>query len=707
MSRTDVAATRYLPPRNSQLWLLLSLSLCMVPLALELPLWLIAVWGLVVFWRWQIFRGRWSVPNTPIKTLLVFSSGLGLWLSYGRFQGLEPMASLLVLALLLKWLEQQRLRDTLVVVYLGFVMVALQFLFGQTLLISLYAAVCVWLLLAALLALYQPQGHLKPARTARLAGRLLLHALPLMLLMFLVMPRLGSLWAVPSPSHSARSGMSDSMAPGDFSRLSKSGGVAFRVDFDGPKPPQEQLYWRGLVFSDFDGRRWRQAPTSRDLNRYSGEASVVWGRARLNKAGRSLAWQSASEALAESVDYRITLEPTQQRWVYSLPVVTDFRSESAAAGLRLGLSREQYLLAQEPVRVRSQYSVSSVLSYRWSPEALTAFERRRVLGLPSDFNPQTQARAELWRQQADSDSAYVERVLAHYRASFVYTLEPPRLGRDSVDEFLWRDLDEGGQQGFCEHFASSFVVMMRAAQIPARVVVGYMGGEYNEQGDYLVVHQYDAHAWAEVWLPGEGWTRVDPTAAVAPERVRQSLGELQLDGVDKLLSLGRYRNFAWVSQLRMQWDGLNYAWHKAVMGFDSERQGKLLTDLLGGVSPLKMVLLVLGSGASFLALISLHLWWRNCPPRPAPLLHVFVRFERLLARKGLERLPGETPGIFARRAQQHWPQSAPAIGRFIKTYQRAQYGAVGEPQWNRGLAQDLSVSLAVLRRQLKKQTKLS
>jgi len=693
---------RYLLPRNSQLWLLAGLSAAMAPLLRYLPVWLVAVWALVVVWRWQLFRGHWQLPNTLIKASLVALSTAGLWLSYGRFQGLEPMAALLLAALLLKWLEQRHLRDTLLVTYLGFVVVGLQFLFEQNLLMALYAVLCLWLLLCALLSLYQPQGSTRPKRTVMLAGRLLLHSVPLMLLMFLVMPRLGSLWVMPSLTHGAETGMSDSMAPGDITNLSKSGGVAFRVNFDGEAPAQSQLYWRGLVLSHFDGRRWRQSARVKNINRHSSQQTVIWGGDVLHRVSPQPGWLAAASAEPAEVSYRITLEPTQQRWVYSLPLVRDFDVEYQGSGLVLGLTRDYHLMAQAPIRSRVQYSASSSLAARISVDGLSDYDRGLALTLPDHFNALSRARAANWRAEVDTDEAYIEKLLAFFHSRFVYTLEPPALGRDSVDEFLWRDLNEGGQQGFCEHFASSFVVMMRAANIPARVVVGYQGGEYNQQGDYWTVHQYDAHAWAEVWLAGKGWQRVDPTTAVAPERVRQSLGDMQLQGLEGALSLGRYRSISWVANVRMQWDRLNYRWYQAVMGFDNERQVKILSNLLGDVSPLKMMLFVLSVGGGLLALVNLHLWWRARPKPLTPALRLLLRFERLLAKQQLSRGRGEAPGDFARRAQRALPACAPAIGRFMQCYQHAEYGSGDTSAGAHEVQRELRGLLRLLRQQLKR-----
>ena len=569
---------RYTLPRNSLLWLLSAQSLALAPLFYYLPTWLLVVWSSVLLWRLQLFRGQWQMPGWFTKSTLVTVCCAGLLSSFGRFLGMEPMVALLICALLLKQLEMQRHRDALLLVYLTFFLVAVQFLFNQSLVIALYGGICFWVNTVALLAIHQPKGHEYPRRSMRLAGRMLLHSIPLMVLLFLVMPRLGNLWAVPNPSHGATTGVSDSMSPGDFSKLTRSGGVAFRVSFEGSRPSQEQLYWRGLVFSSFDGRRWEQADPYH--YRYDG-SPVNW------RNEPRLPWRPLAQALAgDRYHYQVTMEPSFQPWLYSLSLPTSY---SIASGFNLGFTRDFRLIADKSIHQRTQYLVTSSVNYALEPDPLPDWRRRLELFLPEGYNPRALAMATQWRQQAGSDWQYVNRVLEFYRSRFTYTLEPPALGQHTVDDFLFAT-----QQGFCEHFASSFVVMMRAAGIPARVVAGYMGGEFNEAENYLVVHQYDAHAWTEIWLQGRGWVRVDPTAAVAPERVRQSLGQSSADQVQGLLSLGRYRHIKILNQLRLEWDALNYRWHQAVIGFDAQSQSRFLSRWFGRIDPLKMVFYRIG-----------------------------------------------------------------------------------------------------------------
>ncbi len=664
-----MTAERFLLPRNSLLWLIAAQGAALLPLYWSLPFWLPLIWTGVLVWRLQEFRGRWPMPGRMLKVALTGGCVAGLLFSFRTMLGLEPMVSLLICAVLLKQLEMQRRRDALLLVFLNFFLIGVQFLFAQELLISLYAAGCVLLAVTALLSIQQRAGSDRAARSLRLAGRMMLHALPLTVLMFVVMPRIGSLWSVPNPTQIARTGVSDHLSPGDVSKLARSGGVAFRASFQGDPPAPEQLYWRGLVLSRFDGQSWSQNRKP-DVRL---QPAVYWG------FEREPGWLQNREALGEPYQYSVILEPTQQRWLFSLDMVIP----GGEAQTGIGLAWDGRLINADEVSSRLQYQVTSNLDYRLEPE-LASWRRDNELQLPGQGNPRARETAQRWRQESDSDEAYIDRLLALYRSDFVYTLEPPLLGKDSVDEFLWQS-----RQGFCEHFASSFVFMARAAGIPARVVVGYLGGEFNAQGGYWLVHQYDAHAWSEVWLPERGWVRVDPTAAVAPERVRRSLGDTQASAVEEVISLGRYRHIPLLDQMRMQWDALNYHWHRAVMGFDQDTQYRLLNQWLNGVSPLKLVLLVLFGGSLLLALISLHLWWQSRPPPLSGAQRYHQRFERLLLRRGWRRQPGETIAVFAGRVagREQSPRAASALQSFVTLYNEQVYAGdlVSPARWEAAL----------------------
>lgn len=644
----------YQIPRNSLVWLLLAQAAVIVPHLHHLPAGIVGGWLLVLVWRIQVFRGAWRFPGRVLKFLLILISAVSLKVGYGRMFGMEPMIALLIAAFLLKSLEMHSRRDALIVIYLGYFVAATQFLFSQTLVTTLYGLLTIVLMTTALLGINQSQGHHHFLHSFSSTSKLLLQSVPLMLLLFLVMPRIGALWSVPMQRHAAKMGVSDSMSPGDFSRLTRSGGLAFRATFNGEIPSADKLYWRGLVFSRFDGRRWTQA----EFTDYRDGSLVDWGKTSRNR------WRTLAEPISSRVSYSVIMEPSQQPWLYALSLPVTIPRE-------LGLVRDFRLVASKPVRRRFQYRVQSSLDYRMEAEELPDWRRKNELNLPGGYNPKTRQIAARWRQQAASDEALIQRVMGLYSRQFTYTLEPPSLGRHSVDEFLWQT-----KRGFCEHFSSSFVFFMRAAGIPARVVVGYLGGERSPLDDYLLVYQYDAHAWAEVWLEGKGWVRVDPTAAVSPERIERGINESLSERESRLLggplSLERYRNIALLNLLRLRWDVANYSWHRWVVSYDDQAQVDFFHRWLGGTDPWRIALLLIGGGAGVLASISFWLWWHG-RQRFDPLVHIYQRFALRLASIGLARRRGEAPRDYATRVVEARPELKTEVEEITYLYEQAAY----------------------------------
>lgn len=279
------------------------------------------------------------------------------------------------------------------------------------------------------------------------------------------------------------------------------------------------------------------------------------------------------------------------------------------------------------------------------------------------------------RAEAGSDAALVTAVLSRFRTgAFSYTLEPPLLPQvDSLDAFLFLT-----QRGFCEHYAAAFVYLMRAAGVPARVVAGYQGGEVNPVNRTVIVHQFDAHAWAEVWLQGQGWVRVDPTAAVSPDRIEWGL-ERAMAGEGGFLSNSplsplRYRSIAWVNTLRLRYDALTYRWQLMVVGFDREQQFRILNDWFDGISIRKFVFALLGAWVLVLVPVALSLLRGRRTHTLAAMDKYYLKFCARLARRGVVREPGETPDQFFARAALELPAQAPALTDITGLYQRLAYG---------------------------------
>lgn len=633
------------------LWLLAAQLLVIVPLYRVLPVWTLLLWAGIASWYWQVLRRAWLQPSALIKTALVILGYTGIYFQYGSFMAIEPMVACLVVAVVLKLLELRSQRDYWLMILLCYFILACGFLFEQGIAALLIAIAQLLVLLAAQQNVYG--GGLSSRRSLWLGATMLAQSLPLMLFLFVVFPRFGPLWTMPLPSQQGRTGMSDSLEFGDISRLMTSAELAFRVSFEGQSPVPGDLYWRGLVLEHLDGRRWQRV----QQNPRTGE-----------EGPRPL----VASAQAQTLSYTITMESGYHQWLYSL---SPSRLHSAGAGqeaLRYG-GAGQWLL-RKPRLGRLQYQGwwqrgGQIPS---GSEQELAVNRR----LPSSGNPRTRALAETWRRQYPEPADRLQAAMAFFRAGgFIYTLQPPRLGKNNVDEFLF-----DSRQGFCEHFAASLVYAMRAAGLPARLVVGYQGGEPNLQQGYLMVYQSDAHAWAEVWLAGQGWVRVDPTATVSPDRIRLGAGSVLADQLgfldDSLLSLRRY---AWAKSLRLWVDELNYAWARWVVNFDSDSQTAVLVKLLGRVDMQRLLIALLLFGALPLALLGLWAMRFQFKPTLEPADRYYVQAcERLAKKTALPRRPGETPRQYCQRISELYPEWGGWLSKVTEHYSRCQYRGASE-----------------------------
>ncbi|MBI3545485.1 MAG: DUF3488 domain-containing transglutaminase family protein, partial [Gammaproteobacteria bacterium] len=506
--------TPQLPTRAVFNSLLIAGVIAVAPHAWELPWWTLAVFAAALTWRYLIENWQWYRPQRVLRSLLMILVVLAVLRQYGTLLGRDPGIALVLTLLGLKFLELKGQRDFIVCLFLFYLIVLASFLYSQSLWFGAWALLAVTVITAALMHLIQPTSMNLQSRL-RLASVMLAQALPLMIVVYLLFPRVsGTLWGLPADAYSGLTGMPDMIQPGSIRNLSQSSEIAFRASFEGAPPPVRELYWRALVLSDTDGRSWNRR-TDSDVKKVS------------------------FTPLADSVRYQLILEPSNKVWMpaLDLPAVTP-------PGARF--QADFTLQYNEPIRERINYTLTSYTRYNTGD--LSTADRARSLALPADVSARTRALAQQWRHDS-ADSLQVARAALDYfhRENFIYTLNPPLLGADPVDEFLFST-----RRGFCEHFASSFVTLMRAAGIPSRVVIGYQGGELNTAGNYLIVRQSDAHAWAEIWVAGRGWLRVDPTSAVAPERI-----ELGLDAIRRLeqqgLTLGGLSAEAMLQALKLGW----------------------------------------------------------------------------------------------------------------------------------------------------------
>lgn len=662
-----VGATEQIP-RSSVVWLLIAQFAVMLPHSPRLSWWMIVIWLLCALWRLAMFRGEARYPGVLIRLVMVVVGCIGIAVDFGRLGGLDITVALLILAFSLKMIEVRQRRDLFLVLYLAYFVVAAAFLFSQSILLAFYQIACVILITTALAATQQAQSNLSQWAALRTATKLILQAIPIMLVFFVVFPRLGPLWSVPTTQNSSQMGIGDTMSPGDIAELSRSGGLAFRVVFDNTIPSREQLYWRGTTLSYFDGRSWGPHPALPGMS-----------YRQLNWSSQPLTSSLPVKRDAEVLRYELTLEASENHWVFALPAVSRF-NEIDYSGKRnqITVTNDLSLRSSMPLYTRISFQIESQLGYTLEHE-LPKDRRFLETAIPSSVNPKSQALARRWLAEADSPSAYVNRVLSYFREEpFFYTLHPPLLGKHSVDEFIFES-----RRGFCEHYAGAFAFLMRAANIPARIVVGYQGGEENPFNNSITVRQFDAHAWTEVWLAGQGWQRVDPTSAVAPQRILEGL-EQALSNREEFLSGSafsplRYRDIAWLSAFRLRLDAINYQWQKWVVNFDTARQMSVLKGLIGKITPLRVALFMLSAMGIILALVAVSVLRHRVSPNQRVEDRLYWQFCQRLERQGLVRAAGEAPGDFAQRIATQQPELAHAVNKITQCYQAIVYADINDP----------------------------
>jgi transglutaminase-like putative cysteine protease len=617
------------------LCLLLSLTMVAAPHATHMPGWAIALTVVLVAWRAYVGYARLALPNRWLLFLVALASMVGVFFSYRTIFGRDAGVALLVVMLGLKLLETRSLRDAMLFIFLGYFLVITNFLYSQTIGTGLYMLACTVFVTATMVSLNYAQAEPPFRVQLRTAGVLLAQSVPLMLILFLLFPRVpGPLWGLPRDAFAGVSGLSDTMSPGSLSSLVLSDAVAFRVWFESEIPRTQNLYWRGPLMWDFDGRTWSVQ-------------SFIYTAPRIEAAG-------------DPVAYEVTLEPHNRRWLFALdlPAVVPPRSI---------VSTDYQLYSVQPVNNRVRYNMTSFLNPRFG-ETESRYALHRALQNPSHANPRAQELGRALRQKHADDEGIIAEMLGMFRRNFVYTLEPPLLGEHPVDEFLFST-----RSGFCEHYASAFAVVMRAAGVPTRIVTGYQGGETNALGKYLIVRQADAHAWTEVWLKGRGWVRVDPTFAVAPVRVDTGISAA-VPRTD-LLPLMVRTDFELLRQARLTWDYMASTWNQWVLGYTPERQRSLLANV--GVDDatwekLTAILLVL---AGIIVAILTVLALRQLKSRVRdPVTIAYLRFCDKLRRKGLMRGPAEGPVDYARRVERLRPDLTPAVATITRLYVALRYG---------------------------------
>jgi transglutaminase-like putative cysteine protease len=621
-------------------WTIGALAISLAPHVPYLAIWITTAFIFCAAWRYLIERRRRMLPSPWTRGGLALVCFLGVFATYSSISGVGPGSALLAIMAALKLLETRLRRDQFVLLFISIFLVMSSLLREQYLWSLPYLIVSTVFIMTAWLRMSAGESE-TTSQSFRTGGRLLLYAAPLAIAMWVFFPRLASpFWAVPIDSSRATSGLSDSMSPGDISSLSMSDEVAFRVNFLGEIPESRDLYWRGLVVTRFNGRTW-SAYETRIADRP--ERQIVFR--------------------GEPVRYEVTLEATMQRWVIALEMPREISMS------RTHMGPQQQLFRLTPIEQRVAYEVVSYPDYVVQAQLPDAY-KKQYLDLPSAGNQRTDELAKTMREQAGSDTAYIDAVLEMFhREEYFYTLQPPALGSNPVDRFLFDT-----KRGFCEHYASAFAFMMRSAGIPSRVILGYQGGEVNPMGGHLIVRQSDAHAWTEVWLEGYGWHRVDPTAAVAPERIEYGVQGSSLDGL--AASWGFSASSQLLQDITMTWDALNAKWNEWVLGYGPDTQRSFL-EWLGMENPSwrKMLLTLVISVVALILVISGFMMLRyRTPPKDAAAI-IYARFVR---KTRLEPNTGETASEFAQRLADSSPIEKSDIDAVTGAYLDARYGPEGE-----------------------------
>jgi transglutaminase-like putative cysteine protease len=618
--------------RDQGAWVLTAAAITLAPHLLTLPTWAAILCPLLLLWRgWRLWSGQMAPPRWLLIPLAL-GAAIGVRLSFGHLLGKDPGLSLLAVLLTLKLLEIRNQRDIRVTVMLCFFLQLGLFFNDQSLPVAAVALIATLFSLGSLLALVDPGGQTRE----RLANTalLILHGLPFMLALFLLFPRIDvPLWGLPADAFSATTGLSDSMMPGSISELSLSDALAFRAEFTGAVPTRANRYWRGPVLSLFDGRSWRLTlRPQQDLPVYQ------------------------AQARGTQFNYQLMLEPHHQRW---LPVL-DFPA-GPVANVRFAYDFQAH----------SRHTVSSRQTFSFtSYPAITVGENEQdwVLEQATHLPPQGNPRARVLASELKGTTAEetLQRTLTWLRqAGLRYTLQPPLMDFNSIDLFLFDD-----KLGFCEHFASAFVFLLRAGKVPARVVTGYQGGEINPYDGTMIVRQSDAHAWAEVWLEDRGWIRVDPTAFIAPQRIDGGLAQAVRGG--DVLPVFLRPEFSWLRALRFRWDAFANEWNRLVLAYDQRKQRDLM-EIFGLSNFDTSGMIGILGGALGVLMIVLFAWARRAHIAQAPLDRAWASLSRKLARYGLARALAEGPISYGQRLASALPAHAPTLTTLCAIYARLCY----------------------------------
>lgn len=626
--------------KNILIFLLSSIGLIVFPHIYHIPAAVFGFFCLLLSWR---FVGVWKPNWLPGKLAILLLAVSGIGLLYSQHQGLfgrDAGTNLFIIALGLKLLEIKTERDLYLINYLAFIVAASQFLYEQSILMAAYILLVCCVLLATLV--YINSSKAQTLAAVKTAVIITVQALPIAVALFVLFPRLEApKWMLFNDSHRAETGLSDSMEPGSISDLGESFELVFRVKFAGPIPPPQQRYWRGPVLSYTDGKRWTQAT--------------------LQKPSRKPA------VAGTSYQYTLLMEPQDKNWVFALDMPQEF---SAPLTLNAGYQ----LITSERTDQRAEYKVTSYPDYNTGP--INSGEYKAATQLPGEPSDKIK---QLVGQLHGFDSApdnFINQLLNHFRTEdFHYTLTPPVMEENPIESFLFKT-----RYGFCSHYASAFVYLMRVAHIPARVVTGYQGGELNKVGGFLEIRQADAHAWAEVWLENRGWVRVDPTAAIAPERIEREIN-IDRQTAYGIASANNYLPrpaYNWLKQARQLWGNVDYNWQRWVINYDNKSQSNFLSSF--GINDVKtMIYWMIAVIASITAVLCWFLLYQK-PKAADKVVLIYNRFCKKLVKHELIRGAGEGVKDFSERVKIKLPVQAEQIDQITSLFIKLRYGRMASEE---------------------------
>ncbi|MFW6011889.1 MAG: transglutaminase TgpA family protein [Desulfosalsimonas sp.] len=627
-----------------------ALFIAILPHALTLPVWITAWCALMWGYLLASLRFGWPRPKRKTRVLLSIVGIAGLLATYNASLGPEGYVGLLAVMAALKPFESSTHRDRMITAFIAYFIIISKLLEAETLAITLYMFFSVLVTTAALVRINNPYGMWR--KDIKKAGTILAQAAPVMILMFVLFPRMeGSLIGMRNTGE-ASTGFSDQLSPGSISKLAENNEIAFRAEFKGPLPPPDRRYWRGIVFTHFDGKTWRRSERTPELE------EPVDGK--------------------KTVSYTISLEPHRNRWLFALELPVK------APSSRYRLDRDFTVRAKRPVTRKRRYEITSYTEYKafadgWGVE--------KALRLPENTNPRTRDLGKKLAREGKDTGKIIEKGLDYLKDNdFVYTLEPPLLGKNPADDFLFES-----RRGFCEHFASAFACLMRAAGVPARVVGGYLGGEINPFAEYLIIRQSDAHAWVEVWYREKGWVRVDPTLAAAPDRLEQGIEAAFSGGGGGNGFAGRYLEpfTSFAGSIKMSWDAVSLRWEEFFYAYSQKHQKALLEKIGIYWKSWKGPLAALGLGLGLAtAIIILYGFFQFRSPESGkkdPVKKYYEKFCKKLERSGIARRPNMGPKEFSEYAAASLPSRKAQIDAITDIYIRLRFRDEKNPEAARQL----------------------